>query len=242
MSIVSGKGGVGKTTTAANLGLALHKFGEQVVVVDGDMTASNLGLHLGFYSFPTKLQDVLRGEAHISQAIYAHPTGLKIIPSTLDIEEAEARLEDLDRVLHSLDGIVIVDAPAGLGRDVKQIMKASTEVLVVTSPELPTVANAVKAVRLASKYKKPVRGIVLNRFDEVPEGLTEEEVEMMCEAHVVAKIPFDQAVMDSVAARVPVVEASPYSPAAIEYKRLAAMLIGKVYQPPRFLFLRRLFG
>jgi len=56
IGIFSGKGGTGKTVSSINIALALHQFGEDVVVVDADTTAANIGLHLGFYTFPNNLQ------------------------------------------------------------------------------------------------------------------------------------------------------------------------------------------
>ena len=70
IAIVSGKGGVGKTFVSINLASALHQFGEKVTIVDADVSASNLGLHLGYYSFPVKLQDVLAGNMVIGRNCY----------------------------------------------------------------------------------------------------------------------------------------------------------------------------
>ena len=82
ISIVSGKGGVGKTVTALNVGLALGKMKHNTTIVDADITASNLALHLGLTWFPVTLQDVLSGTAEIKDAIY-DTHGIKIVPSSL---------------------------------------------------------------------------------------------------------------------------------------------------------------
>jgi septum site-determining protein MinD len=81
ISILSGKGGVGKTTTVANLGLALSMvFNKKVVLLDGNSTTPDLGLHLGMYSFPHTLEDVLMGKVSITEALYHHPQGISILP------------------------------------------------------------------------------------------------------------------------------------------------------------------
>ena len=93
IGIVSGKGGVGKTTFVTNVGLSLIELEKDVVVVDADLSTSNLGLQLGFYQFPIGLQDVLEGNVPITNAIYTHPSGLKIIPATGMREAAEKAVE-----------------------------------------------------------------------------------------------------------------------------------------------------
>ena len=87
LTIISGKGGVGKTTTAINLGAALNSFGKEVIVVDANLTTPNVGLHLGAPIVPVNLNHVLLGKAKISDAIYEHESGTKIIPSSLSVKE-----------------------------------------------------------------------------------------------------------------------------------------------------------
>ena len=86
IAVISGKGGVGKTTFTANVGLALKRSGRDVTVLDGDMSNSNLGLQLGFFQFPIGLQDALKGGIGIHKAIYTHPSGLQVIPSSISMK------------------------------------------------------------------------------------------------------------------------------------------------------------
>ena len=87
ITITSGKGGVGKTTTAINIGAALNSFGKEVIVVDANLTTPNVGLHLGAPIVPISLNHVLLGKAKLVDAIYEHESGTKIIPSSLSIKE-----------------------------------------------------------------------------------------------------------------------------------------------------------
>ena len=79
VAILSGKGGVGKTTTALNLGLALQEMGESVVIVDVDMTVSNLGMQLGSFKFDKTLHDVVDNNVPIFDAISVHPSVKRFI-------------------------------------------------------------------------------------------------------------------------------------------------------------------
>jgi len=243
IGIVSGKGGVGKTVTALNLGLALTQFGEKVIVVDADITASNLGLHLGYYSFPNSLQEVLKGNVDIGKAKIMHHTGLNIIPSAIDLQSIDTNVTRLRSVLQNLPyDYVIVDAPPGLNDDSMDVIKACDELIIVTNPEVPTVTNAVKVARIAEKFRKTLLGVVINRVGATPYELTPGEVEMMIEAPIIGVIPEDHNIKESIFNKTPVVAHSPFCDASINYKRIAARLLGKTYEPPRFLRLRRLFG
>ena len=81
--ITSGKGGVGKTTTAINLGAAMNYFGKDVLVIDGNLTTPNVGIHLGSPEVPINLNHILSGKADVFEGVYEHESGLKIIPSSL---------------------------------------------------------------------------------------------------------------------------------------------------------------
>src|SRR3989338_8722844 len=86
IAIVSGKGGVGKTSICANLGIALAQRGVSVCLVDADIAMANLSLLLGMQSSPITLHDVLLGEAGVQDAIYDGPKGVKFVPSGLSLE------------------------------------------------------------------------------------------------------------------------------------------------------------
>ena len=86
IGIVSGKGGVGKTTLASNLGIALSKFGRNVTLVDCNVTTSHLGFYFGLYDYPVTLNQVLKGEASLESATY-FSNGVKIIPASLELDD-----------------------------------------------------------------------------------------------------------------------------------------------------------
>ena len=85
--ITSGKGGVGKTTTAINLGAAMNYFGKDVLIIDGNLSTPNVGIHLNSPEVPINLNHVLLGKADVREAVYEHESGLKVMPSSLSIKE-----------------------------------------------------------------------------------------------------------------------------------------------------------
>src|SRR3990167_7855228 len=85
--ITSGKGGVGKTTTAINLGAAINYFGKDVLIIDANLSTPNLGIHLNSPEVPVSLNHVLSKRAEPSEAVYEHESGIKIMPASLSVKE-----------------------------------------------------------------------------------------------------------------------------------------------------------
>ncbi len=239
IGIVSGKGGVGKTVVTANLGLALNKLEGDVTVVDADITASNLGLHLGTYSFPVTLQDVLNRESRISKATYVTSTGFMVIPSSISVGSIHANVSKLKNTLKKLSGIVLVDSPPGLDKESLKTVSACNEIIVVATPDMPAMTNAMKTIQIAKKMKKDVLGIVVNRYNNDGYELSPDEIEILCGVPTLCKIPEDPEMRKSLFVRSPIINYNIYSKATIEFHKLAAKLLSKDYQPPNFLSMRR---
>lgn len=233
IGIVSGKGGVGKTTFTANLGLAITQLGKDVVAVDADLSTSNLGLQLGFYQFPLGLQDALEGNIGILNAIYTHPSGFKVIPASISLDYLSKNPTPyrLKSVLSDLNGIVLIDSPPGLREDALLVLKACDELLIITNPEIPAVTDALKVIKVAREMGKEPLGIVVNRVKDKFE-LTTEEIEEMTDLKVIGRIPEDKNIKRSMFEKTPIVHLKPHSKSAIEFNKLAAALIGAEYSPP----------
>lgn len=241
IAIISGKGGVGKTTLTSNLAAALAELGEDVVAVDANLTTPNLGLHLGMHFAPLNIHDVLKGEAKLKDATYPHPFGFKVVPASMSVDDLTGidptRLYEVVLNLTGKTNFILLDSAAGLGREAISALQAADEVLVVTNPNLPSVADALKTVKLAERINKKIIGIVANRVRKKEYELTKEEIEEMIGYPVVAQIPEDSEVAKAIFAKTPVVNYSPNSPASIEFKRLAHYLTGRPFlEKPRFHF------
>jgi septum site-determining protein MinD len=234
-AVASGKGGVGKSTSTANLGVALADDGFDVAVVDVDLGMANLAGLLGVDP-DTTLHDVLGGDAQPAAATYdAH--GVTLIPGSTNLEQfAEADAESLHRVVEYLrerNDVVLLDAGAGLSYDIAMAMSVADAVLLVTTAELNSLTDATKTGKLVGKMDKPVVGAVFTRtgdggFDDV-EGIA---TALGTTDAVTASVPHDDAVKLSVRKGHPVVDLKPDSPAARAYTRLAAKLADSIGMEP----------
>ncbi|MCX6818663.1 MAG: cell division ATPase MinD [Candidatus Aenigmarchaeota archaeon] len=240
IGIVSGKGGVGKTTTALNLGLALQELGEQVIVVDGDIKNPNVGLYLGLYKFPTTLQNVMRG-ADIKDAQYLHSSGLRIIPASLSIDEAGVGFSRLKEVFNEMEGYVLIDFAPGLGREVLALLEICDNAIVVTNPNIPSITSTMRFISIIREMNKEVLGVIINRSGKAYE-IKREDIEIICDAPIIGEIPEDENVRKSAMMKTPVLHYKPYSKAAIKFKGVAARLLDMDYEPPSFSNIRNIFS
>lgn len=232
IAVASGKGGVGKTTTISNLGALLTEVGKNVVVVDGNLTTPNLSLHFGIPLYPITLHDVLKGDAYITEAMYIHPSGVRIVPASLSIEDLEGtEVRDISKTLLDLLGetdLVLMDTSAGLGQETVSTIEAADEVLLVTQPDLPSITDALKTKRIAEDMGTKVMGVALNRVRGSKTQLSEAETrEMLDNLPILTKIPEDETVPESINMKRPVVHHSPSSPASKGFKKLASEIIGE---------------
>ncbi|MBI5391887.1 AAA family ATPase [Candidatus Woesearchaeota archaeon] len=251
--IMSGKGGVGKTTTAINLGAALNHFGKKVTIVDANLTTPDIGVYLGVPILPITLHDVLKGKAEISEAVYAHKSGTRIIPASIALQEAKKIHEDkLEKALEKLDDgaeFILLDGAPGLGREALASLNAADEVLVVTNPELPAVTDALKTIKFCQELGKKIMGVVVTKTNVKNADMSIMDIEEILEMPVLEIIPEDRAIKFAQAQKDAVIHTDPKSAAAVQYKKLASNLIGEEYQEslpaqhnPVTEFLLRWFG
>jgi len=217
IGIVSGRGGVGKSILAVNLGAVLTKRGDKNIIIDADLSNPSIGLHLGLPYSAIGLQDVLGGQRHFRDAILVHPsTGMRVLPSSLKYMRG-ASLRNLARVVSEVGRayeFTIIDSPPGLVEDVLHILDACDEIVVVTTPDVPGVSSATKIISLCKASKKRVRGVIVNRCTGAPFELTVREIESMTEAPVLVRIPEDRTIPASISMRIPAVYYAPDSPAS----------------------------
>jgi septum site-determining protein MinD len=227
--VASGKGGVGRTTIVANLGVALAKLGKHPLIVDASLTSPDLALLFKLERVLYTLNDVLAGEATLADVVYDGPSGVKIAPAAVTLEQIrKARPERLPIALQSLPektDFLLIDASGGLRRETVAALRAGREVLLVTTPEMTAMADAMKT-RLVAEFLglKPL-GIVLNRARREEFELGRKEIEEIINLSVLAEIPEDINVRKALKQGMPVLEFSPRSLASKAILGLARKLM-----------------
>jgi len=192
IAVLSGKGGVGKTTVAINLADAFNKLGKDVVVLDGNLTSPDIGLDLGLAEVPVSFHDVIKNKNTILNSIYLHSSGIRVIPGSINLEAIkDIDLTSLERIFKQLRGlseIIIIDLQAGLGTETLSVLKFVDEVLIVTNPDITSVANALKGVKLADEMNITVLGVVLNKVKGDALELSSSSVETLLERPILTTV------------------------------------------------------
>lgn len=228
-SIVSVKGGTGKTTTSVNLGLALAKEGFTVLVLDANIEGSNVAFHLGLSTHDiATIHDVLRGKCEPMQAIYTHPTGMNLMLGGVYLEDMELRDDDIKRIINEVKkefDYVIIDCSSGLSGAVKSAVQNSDETIIVTNPELPAVVDAFKIVQYCEHNNTFIRGVVINKNNKQSD-LNPRDVESLLGRPVIGVVPEDNKIKQSMKERNPIVLYKPKRQSAKEFKNVAYKLSG----------------
>jgi septum site-determining protein MinD len=170
ITITSGKGGVGKTTTTANLGTALAMGGKKVAVVDGDIGLRNLDAVLGLENrIVYDLVDVVEGQCRLRQALIKdkRQPELYLLPAaqTRDKNAVNStQMEQLCQQLREEFDFVVIDSPAGIEQGFRNAIVGADDIIIVANPEMASVRDADRIIGLVEAAGKPEPRLILNRL------------------------------------------------------------------------------
>ncbi len=239
IGVVSLKGGVGKTSVVAALGAAIANFDKKVLLVDGNLSAPNLGFHFKIIDPERSLHDVLNREYHAKDVVHS-VHNLDVIPASAFSRKNVSPLKLKDRLnyLKKKYDFIIYDSSPSLNEETLGVMLASDGLLVVTTPDHATLGTTIKAVKLAKQRGAQIDGLVLNKVHNKKFEVSLDDIENTLDVPVLAVVPHDVNVLKALSEFTPSTLHKPKSSASEEYRRLASTLVGQKDKP---LKLKRFF-
>jgi septum site-determining protein MinD len=207
VTIASGKGGVGKTTTTANLAVALALDGQKVVCIDGDIGLRNLDVVLGLENrIVYDIVDVVEGRCRLRQAMIRDKRlpELYLIPAAQTRDKSAVSPSDMVRLcdeLRSEADWILIDSPAGIERGFRNAIAPADKVLVVTNPEVSAVRDADRIIGLIEAEEKGPAQLIINRMNPVlarrGDMLTANDILELLAIDLIGIIPEDEYIVIS---------------------------------------------
>ncbi|NWF68226.1 MAG: septum site-determining protein MinD [Chloroflexi bacterium] len=236
VTITSGKGGVGKTTTTANLGVALARLGKKVVLIDADIGLRNLDVVMGLENrIVYDLVDIIEGRCKLRQALIKHKAfpDLYLIPAAQTRDKTAVTPADMvqltDQLREEFD-FILIDCPAGIERGFRNAIAPADMVLIVTNPEVSAVRDADRIIGLIEAENKGPGQLILNRVkaDMVRRGemLSPDDVVDILAIKIIGIVPEDENVIPASNSGVPV-SLNENSRAGAAFRNIARRLNGE---------------
>ena len=240
--VTSGKGGVGKTTTSANVGTGLAAMGKRVVLIDTDIGLRNLDVVMGLENrIVYNLVDVVENKCRIKQALIKdkrHPS-LYLMPSAQTKDKTAVNPQQMVKMINQLReqfDYIILDCPAGIEQGFKNAIAGADRALVVTTPEVSAIRDADRVIGLLESAEMESIQLIINRIriDMVRRGdmMSMEDVKEILAVELLGIVPDDEEIVISTNRGEPLTGGD--SPAGIAYSNICKRLLG--YEVPFLTF------
>ena len=241
IAVVSGKGGVGKTNLVVNLALSLGQLGKEAIILDADVGMANVDILMGL-SASASLADVLQGRMELKEVMLRGPFNVAVIPGgsalaelfNLDSLQKEKLLARLAALGEKREGLLLVDCPAGVSRNLLALLGLAGEVILLTTPEPTALADAYSMIKIMERRRLfPKIYLVVNLVSSLREGeRVFARLRETCRSFLsiepvfLGSIGFDFAVKKAVLKRSPFLIHYPRCGAAQEIQVIARRLLG----------------
>ncbi|HBE30932.1 MAG TPA: septum site-determining protein MinD [Cyanobacteria bacterium UBA11368] len=257
--IASGKGGVGKTTCTANIGMALAQQGRSVVVVDADFGLRNLDLLLGLENrIVYTAVEVITGECKLDQALVKdkRQPRLALLPAAQTRTKEAVNPDQMKNLVGELSksyDYVLIDSPAGIEMGFRNAIAGAQEALIVTTPEIAAVRDADRVIGMLETHSVKRMHLIVNRIRpkmvQANEMMSVQDVQEILAIPLIGIVPDDERIIVSSNRGEPLSLATELSLPGNAYHNIARRLAGEKVEfldlevPPDGFFtrLRRLF-
>ncbi len=233
--ITSGKGGVGKTTTSANLGTGLAMLGKRVVMIDTDIGLRNLDVVMGLENrIVYNLVDVVEGNCRMKQALIRDKRypNLYLLPSAQTRDKTAVNPEQMIKLIEDLRDdfdYILLDCPAGIEQGFKNAIAGADRALVVTTPEVSAIRDADRIIGLLDNQDMAGIHLIINRvrLDMVRKGdmMSVDDVVDILAVPLLGAIPDDESIVISTNQGEPL--AGTDTPAGQAYMDICKRLLGE---------------
>ncbi|MCL2852754.1 MAG: MinD/ParA family protein [Defluviitaleaceae bacterium] len=240
ITITSGKGGVGKTNFTVNLAIAMSRLGKRVVIIDADFGLANIEVLLGIIP-KSSFADVFSQKRSIEDVITSGPMGMSFISggsglsnmANINNDQIQHIVENME-VLDSLADIVLIDTGAGISKSVTAFVLASSETIIVTTPEPTSITDAYAIIKTAREEMAHALNfkLIVNRVESREEGLEiYNKLNRVCSRFLsidienLGSIPYDHSLVRAVKAQTPVAVGFPEAPSTIAINEICQKIL-----------------